>query len=303
MKKTFESTIIFIIFSLLLWGGWAEGKNVPDKPIARLGKGTISKITYSPDGKLLAVAGGLGIWLYDTNNLTEMGFLQGPPVSHIVFSPDSKTLASASGWEDSTVRLWDVVGKKEIAVLEGCIGPVAFSPSGKVLASGGRNGVHLWDVAAQKEVAFLEVHTSTSSIAFSSDGKMFASGYNGAVLLWGEIPGSVSVEIQSKRALTWGETKRTALLQNYPNPFNPETWIPFELANGSDVILRIYDAKGNLVREIPLGRKSAGSYIRKSEAIYWNGKNELGERVASGVYFYTLQTGDFKKTKKMTVAK
>jgi len=97
--------------------------------------------------------------------------------------------------------------------------------------------------------------------------------------------------------------KHTTLFQNFPNPFNPETWIPFELAQESEVILRIYNASGSLVREISLGRKPAGSYIQKSKAAYWDGKNEAGEPVASGVYFYTIQAGDFTATKKMIVAR
>ena len=97
--------------------------------------------------------------------------------------------------------------------------------------------------------------------------------------------------------------EKTALLPNYPNPFNPETWIPYDLAEAADVTVRIYAADGVLVRTLVLGHQSAGIYQSRSRAAYWDGKNEVGESVASGVYFYTLTTGDFTATRKMLIRK
>ena len=95
----------------------------------------------------------------------------------------------------------------------------------------------------------------------------------------------------------------TALLVNYPNPFNPETWIPYQLAVSAEVALRIYAANGALVRTLDLGHQSAGIYAYRSRAAYWDGKNEVGEPVASGIYFYTLTAGDFTATRKMLIRK
>jgi hypothetical protein len=95
----------------------------------------------------------------------------------------------------------------------------------------------------------------------------------------------------------------TALLQNFPNPFNPETWIPFKLAEGGKATITIYDIHGRLVRTLSLGYVSAGVYQTKAKAAYWDGRNETGERVASGVYFYRLQSGKFSATRKMVVLK
>ena len=95
----------------------------------------------------------------------------------------------------------------------------------------------------------------------------------------------------------------TALLPNYPNPFNPETWIPYQLSAPADVTLRIYAANGELVRTLALGHKPTGIYQRQSRAAYWDGTNELGEPVASGIYFYTLSTDDFTATRKMLILK
>lgn len=97
--------------------------------------------------------------------------------------------------------------------------------------------------------------------------------------------------------------KRTNLLPNYPNPCNPETWIPYQLAKAADVTLTIYTADGRLIRTLTFGHQSAGVYQSKSRAAYWDGRNELGELVASGIYFYTLRTGEFTATRKMLIAK
>ncbi|MBM3242011.1 hypothetical protein FJZ31_37545 [Candidatus Poribacteria bacterium] len=97
--------------------------------------------------------------------------------------------------------------------------------------------------------------------------------------------------------------QKPMLLQNYSNPFNPDTWIPYQLSEGTDVIIKIYNGIGQLVRVLDLGHKSAGYYLTKDKAAYWDGKDSLGEKVASGVYFYTLQTGEFRATKKMVIMK
>jgi len=104
------------------------------------------------------------------------------------------------------------------------------------------------------------------------------------------------------------------LLQNYPNPFNPETWLPYQLANDALVDIRIYNANGQLVRRLDLGEQQAGNYIAQGKAAHWDGRDNLGQSVASGVYFYTLncrfasplrseQAGDFKATRRMIIVK
>ena len=98
--------------------------------------------------------------------------------------------------------------------------------------------------------------------------------------------------------------KRTVLLANYPNPFNPETWLPYQLANDADVTIRIYSSAGHLIRHLDIGFQQAGYYIGKSRAAYWDGRNDLGERLASGVYFYQLSTGESSETiRKMVIKK
>ena len=96
---------------------------------------------------------------------------------------------------------------------------------------------------------------------------------------------------------------KTQLLANYPNPFNPETWIPYELATDTDVRLTIYNAQGSVVRVLSLGQQSAGYYTDRERAAYWDGRNALGEPVASGIYFYQLETDTMSALRKMVILK
>ena len=100
-----------------------------------------------------------------------------------------------------------------------------------------------------------------------------------------------------------GQPTQNLLLQNYPNPFNPETWIPYQLSEDTPVSVSIYDTAGRLVRTLSLGFQAAGFYNSRGQAAYWDGRNELGERVASGIYFYQLTTPEFQQTKRMLIVK
>jgi hypothetical protein len=97
--------------------------------------------------------------------------------------------------------------------------------------------------------------------------------------------------------------RHSLLLQNYPNPFNPETWIPYQIREPADVTIRIYNTKGQLVRTLDMRQQGAGFYLGHSRAAYWDGCNERGELVGSGVYFYHLRAGDFSATRRMLVLK
>ncbi|MDE0009645.1 MAG: leucine-rich repeat domain-containing protein [Candidatus Poribacteria bacterium] len=103
--------------------------------------------------------------------------------------------------------------------------------------------------------------------------------------------------------MTQTVVEQTSLLANYPNPFNPETWIPYHLANPSDVQITIYDARGSIVRRLDLGHQREGYYTSRSRAAYWDGRNDVGERVASGIYFYQLQAENVSFLRKMVILK
>ena len=100
-----------------------------------------------------------------------------------------------------------------------------------------------------------------------------------------------------------GIPKQSLVLQNYPNPFNPETWIPYHLSEPAPVTLSIYDTTGRLVRTLSIGFQPAGFYQSRARAAYWDGRNDVGEPVSSGVYFYRLSTSSFHQMKRMVILK
>ena len=112
-----------------------------------------------------------------------------------------------------------------------------------------------------------------------------------------------AVEPFGLRVTTLGKVKHTALLQNFPNPFNPETWLPYHLASEADVTFRIYNVQGQLTRELDLGTQKAAGYLSRETAAYWDGRDQVGETVSSGIYFYTLQAGPFQATRRMLILK
>jgi hypothetical protein len=129
-------------------------------------------------------------------------------------------------------------------------------------------------------------------------------------LIFDDVSLSDSTNIKMHNGSVMVLSPNFALLQNFPNPFNPETWIPYKLASDGSATIWIHDIKGRLIRTINLGNQPAGSYITKDRAVYWNGKDNSGQDIASGVYFYTLQVdsekdvvGGFKATRRMLIVK
>ena len=116
----------------------------------------------------------------------------------------------------------------------------------------------------------------------------------------------VDIEIPGRAGAAPARTAvpdQTLLLANYPNPFNPETWIPYQLAIPADVQITIYDARGVLIRRMELGHQAAGTYTSRSRAAYWDGRNNQGERIASGIYFYQFRAGNVSSSRKMLILK
>ena len=273
----------------------------------------VTCIAFSPDGETLAIGYYRNIGLWDVRSATFKAKLVGHAhwVYSVAFSPDGTTLASCSRL-GTTVGLWDVARATQIAELKGHTGgalSVAFSPDGNTLAIGGTykdSTVQLWDVSNIRHKTTLAGHRyGVNNLAFSPDGGTLASSSrDGTVLLW-EIPmepetGGASPLPHLPASLN---AKHTFLAQNYPNPFNPETWIPYQLSEPANVTVSLYAADGKLVRTLALGHQAIGVYESRARAAYWDGKNDLGEQVSSGVYFYTLSAGDFTATRRMVIRK
>ena len=116
-------------------------------------------------------------------------------------------------------------------------------------------------------------------------------------------PTAMRTLVYLQQLIATARPEKTQLLANYPNPFNPETWIPYELATDTDVRITIYNAQGVVIRTLQLGQQSAGYYTDRERAAYWDGRNAIGEQVASGLYFYQLETDDMSSLRKMVILK
>ena len=287
----------------------------------------VSDIAFSPDGQTLASCGdrddvSVQLWDVPTRKLKTSFVTHAYGVSDIAFSPDGQTLASSS-W-DGTILLWDlapetavepqpahlvedanrdgIVDLQDLVFVAGQFGQVGTENAGDI------NGDGVVDIADILLVASaLEVGKGAPSAYSRARALLTADEVEQWLAHTHQIdnttPGFQSGIAVLERLGVLLTPKETALLPNYPNPFNPETWIPYQLAEASDVTIRIYTAGGELVRTLALGNQSAGLYQSRSRSAYWDGKNALGEPVASGIYFSTLSAGRFTATQQMAIRK
>ena len=116
-------------------------------------------------------------------------------------------------------------------------------------------------------------------------------------------PDTMRILIYLQQLIATARPEKTQLLANFPNPFNPETWIPYELATDTNVKITIYNTQGVVIRTLELGHQSSGYYTGRDRAAYWDGRNAMGEQVASGIYFYQFETDDMSSMRKMVILK
>ena len=169
------------------------------------------------------------------------------------------------------------------------------------IEAGGTNRSDLFGASVAIRGSFAIVGASGSDNAGDNSGSAFI--YNPIDLGFRAEDVPFSVDPSSHALSTLGYIKQTTILQNYPNPFNPETWFPYDLAEAAEVILKIYDVRGGLVRQLNIGLQEPGSYRSQEKAAYWDGKDQYGTHVASGIYFYTFAAGDFQRTRRMVILK
>ena len=270
-------------------------------------------VAFSPDGNILASVGGdeiVRLWNPETGEMTKALEGHEEQVLSVAFGGDN-TLASGSA--DGSVRMWNLEteSSRVLAGHTGWVFSVGFHPNGEILASTGKdNSVRLWDAAAGTPLHVLERHTKWGrSVAISRDGILASGGYDNMIHLW-DLGVKLDAIVEAMEVVVEGtEREETApqqsveLLPNFPNPLNPETWIPYHLSKHADVQISIYDSKGELVRRLDLGHQAAGYYRDRTQAAYWDGRNESGEQVASGLYFYRLSAGDYSAMRKMLILK
>ncbi len=276
----------------------------------------IKSIKFSPDGSKLAASIYNTVHLWDVGTEILSSTLEGHAgyVYSISFSPDGSTLASGS--RDGTVLLWKIGVPKQLKEDINGDGVVNIQDLVVVASQFGQTGENKADVNGDGVVNIKDLVLVAAAFGDAPAAPTIRRDANEhltpeVVQQWLDAAKQLArTDATTQRGITVLESllaaltpKETALLPNYPNPFNPETWIPYQLVKRVDVSILIYSADGKLIRTLKLGEQAAGVYETRNRAAYWNGKNEVGESVASGVYFYTLKAGDFTATRKMLIRK
>ena len=287
----------------------------------------VNSVAFSPDGRTI-VSGSEDdtVRLWDVATGEDIQTFEGHNgwIESVAFSPDGRTIAS--GGDDDTVRIWRVDVEiieplplaVPLAVDVNADGVVTIQDLVLVALSLGKTGENAADVNNDGFVDIQDLVLVAGALENTVAGAPFTwyrdledTPTKEQVQKWLTQAQKLNLtDAISQRGIRFLEQllmavtpKKTVLLPNYPNPFNPETWIPYHLAKDADVTLHIYAVNGTLVRTLTLRHQTAGMYQNRSRAAYWDGRNALGELVASGVYFYTLTAGEFTATRKMLIAK
>ena len=280
----------------------------------------VRSVAFSPDGNTIASRSpedAVRLWDVHTGTLLRTLTEHTDWISSMAFSPVGNTIATASS--NGTVLLWGLTPGESSKTAADVNGDGSVNIQDLVLVASrlGQAGENKADVNGDGVVNIQDLVLVAGELgaaaAAPSAWHHTSMGIptRATVAQWlTQAHGLLLTDARSQRGILLLERllatlvpTETALLPNYPNPFNPETWIPYHLSKPADVTLTIYSVDGKVVRTLALGHQVAGYYQSKSRAAYWDGRNNVGERVASGIYFYTLTVGDFAATKKLLIRK
>ena len=273
-----------------------------------------SQLAFSKDDEYLVAAGRgkddlywISLWKRERDSFVFQYKWQVPAFYyslHPTLAFASNTILAVSIRD--AIQIWKLLpnGPKLLKTLDGDA-PVHVSSDTRYLFANRNGNLRIWD---WREETPMDYPSVPEYFALSRDGSVLLSETNtGQIQIWDGnalLPSQYCPIVpHGKQLVILGDVKRNQLLQNFPNPFNPETWIPFRLADESDVTIQIYNPMGQLVRRLSSGIMPAGDYSSQSKAIYWDGRNQTGEPVSSGVYLYTISAGDFSATRKMLIQK
>ena len=277
---------------------------------------------FGPDNRtLLTIGGGDGtIRFWDVVSGEQKVIIHGFPngIDRIIFSPDGSKFATLG--EFGTILIWDyhtIVNPYRHESDVNGDGVVDISDLVFVARNFGQTGLNAADVNGDSVVDIADLLIVAGAIDVEVGAPLATRLNFHNTFTKTEVQNLITqaqeldiTEVGIQRGILFLEQlllaltpQKTALLPNYPNPFNPETWIPYQLSESSDVKIVIYTSEGQSIRTIDLGQQSAGLYQNKAVAAYWDGKNEIGEHVASGVYFYTLTAGSYSATRRMLIRK
>ena len=283
-------------------------------------------IHFSGDGRYLFANSEDGLQIWDWR---EQKRIQHPPrPQYLAISRDSSVLLT---WEDKTWKIlvwdgrslllpepgvsYDINRDRAVNILDLVAAAAQFGQSGTDL-SGDVNGDEKVNESDLELIGLrLGENAAAPSLRFNHSGPTVSYHPSKVKRQFQALTALESLETPSRGAHIARDLLRvwlsrmepsvteTKLLPNYPNPFNPETWIPYQLSEAAHVRIRIYDVAGHLVRTLDLGTKLASSYLSRTQAAYWDGRNDGGETVSSGIYWYELDSGSFRATRKMVIQK